>query len=196
MKRSSLIVALVIMLVAQPVAAMDEPEVWNCEFFSFSKELFKDLIISLRFKCNEAAAADQLFTAIRNKNVTEVGSLLYEHPMLLDTAQDSDGLTPLLAATIAGNDAIVAHMLSRQPQVDRRSHQGFTIITINGKPSWLPIAGLTPLMVAAKCEHRNIVRQLLGAGARKDLEDEGRPKKNALDYAKETGNIDIVNLLQ
>lgn len=177
------------------IHAMDEPESWNCEFFSFAQQLLKDALISIRFNCDRADASQKLFTEIKNKNYTAVATILSEHPTLIDAAEDTDGVTPLLAATMMGDDALVAQLLNRQPQVDRCTHQGFAMINKNGKSNFIPIAGFTPLMAAAKFNYENIAKQLLGAKASKDLKDFSRPGKTALDYAKEGGNTKMVSLL-
>ncbi|GMU18947.1 MAG: hypothetical protein AMXMBFR12_01390 [Candidatus Babeliales bacterium] len=196
MKTNLLIGATLFFILPVSLEAMDEPESWNCEFFSFASELLKEMVISIRFRCNEASAADQLFTAIRNNNVTHMVTILQDHPQLLDVAQDSDGITPLLAATILGNDTMVAQILNRQPKVDRCTHQGFSMIPAKDGTAWLPLAGVTPLMVAAKFNRVNIAKQLLSAKANKELTDFSNPPKNALAHAKESGNIEMVNLLQ
>lgn len=195
--RANLLILLVLFcMMPFSIRAMDEPESWNCEFFSFASELLKEMMVSIRFRCNEASEADQLFKAIWDNNVTQVATILQENPQLLDIAQDSDGVTPLLAVTIQGNDAMVAQMLNRQPNVDRCTHQGFTMISVKDGTAWLSLAGVTPLMVAAKFNRIHIAKQLLGAKANKELTDFSNPPKTALAYAKESGNIEMVNLLQ
>ncbi len=137
--------------------------------------------------------------AIRNGNSTEVATILQEHPRLVDIAEDSDGVTPLLAATIVGDEQMVSQLLNRnpQPRVDRCAHQGFALVKKGneGKTVWLPISGFTPLMAAAKFNYPNIAKQLLGAKANKNQADFSNPPKTALEYAKESGNIQMVNLL-
>lgn len=201
MKNSSIIFALLIIPVARPINAMNEPEAWNCEFLAFVSQLLKETVFSVRFNCNQANAADKLFAAIRNKNVTQgatqIAELLKDHPQLIDVAQDEEGLSPLLAATLIGDSGIVAQLLNREPkpQIDRTSREGFTMNPAPGI-QWLSIAGLTPLMAAAKFNRIAIAKQLLGANANKELKDFSNPGKTALDYAKESGNIQMVNLLQ
>lgn len=191
------IILSVFLIASISISAMDEPESWNCEFFSFTQQLLKDAIVSIRFNCNRADASQRLFTEIKNKNYTAIATILSEHPTLIDVAEDNDGVTPLLAATMMGDDALVAQLLDRQPHVDRCAHQGFAMINRSGKSDFMPIAGLTPLMAAAKFNYENIAKQLLGANASKDLKDFSRPGgKTALDYAKQSGNIKLVSLLR
>lgn len=200
LKNATVFFILLVTSAKAPMHAMDEPEVWNCEFFNFANQVLKEFVVSLRFKCNESSTADKLFTAIRTDNVTEVATLLQEYPQLIDTAEDADGMTPLLAATIMGNASIVTQMLNRvpPPKVDRTAYQGFAMLLIKNIQEWQPLTGFTPLMAAAKWNQINIAKQLLGAGASKnpDLKDEGSPRRSALDYARESGNINLVNLLQ
>jgi ankyrin repeat protein len=198
-KNSSILFAL-LLTSACPIFSMEEPESWNCEILSFVSQLLKEAVLSVRFNCNQANAADKLFAAIRNQNVTEgatqISQLLSEHPQLLDVAVDDEGMTPLMAATIKGDAAIVAHLLNRipQPQVDRFHHEGFAMNPAPGV-HWLSLAGFTPLMAAAKYNRIDIAKQLLSAQANKELKDFSNPGKTALDYAKESGNIQMVSLL-
>lgn len=181
------------------MVAMDEPESWTCEIFPYMKELFKGAIVSLKFNCNQADASDKLMTAIKQSNPTLVATILQEHPRLVDVAEDNDGVTPLLAATIVGDEAMVTQLLNRspQPQVDRCAHQGFALVKKgnDGKTTWLPISGFTSLMAAAKFNYPDIAKQLLSARANKELKDFSNPGRTALDYAKENGNIKMINLL-
>ncbi|CAN5198665.1 hypothetical protein BH09DEP1_BH09DEP1_2860 [soil metagenome] len=199
MKINVVLFALIALANASPAFAMEESESWNCEIFSFASQLLKEALISIRFKCGESAASEQLFTAIRDRNSTAVATLLQEHSQLIDSAEDADGMTPLLAATIQGSASLITQMLNRvpQPQVDRAAFQGFALVKHKDSSAWQPLTGFTPLMAAAKYGHRDIAVQLLNAGAQKDLKDESSPRKTALDYAKENGNnVALVNLLQ
>ena len=183
-----------LMIVPGGIRAMDEPEVCNCEIFNVAGQLLKELVISIRFKCGQPSPSDRLFEAIGNNNLTEVATLLQKNPQLADNAEDSEGKTPLLAATLLGNSSIVAQILYRQPQVDRVTHQGHALNPVPGI-QWLSLAGLTPLMVAAKLNHLDIAKQLISAGAKKELQDFSRPAKTALDYAREKPHIQMINLL-
>lgn len=182
--------------------SMDEPESWSCEIFSYGWQILKHAAVSFSFKCNEPSPANRLFAAIRNKNVTEgatqIAKLLHKYPQLLDEAEDADGMTPLLAATVIGNTGVVTQILNRvsQPNVDRCSHQGFAIVQVGKKSEWLPLSGLTPLMAAAKFNQIDIAKQLLSAGAKKDLQDFATDKKTAVDYARDGGNIAMLDLVR
>lgn len=190
---------IVLSLACGSMVAMDEPESWSCEIFPYMQELFRGAIVSLKFNCNQSDPSDKLMRAIRNGNSTEVATILQEHPRLVDNAEDSDGVTPLLAATIVGDEQMVSQLLNRnpQPRVDRCTHQGFALVKkgSDGKTVLLPISGFTPLMAAAKFNYPNIAKQLLSAKANKNQADFSNPPKTALVYAKESGNIQMVNLL-
>lgn len=193
----------------QAMVAQEQTTSSSSDLCSFLYELLNEVVITFRFDCHQNTnAVDALFTAIRAKNSTQVATLLRENPSLLDTAEDADGVTPLLAATLAGDDGLVAQMLNHQPQpqVDRCSHQGYALNPIPGV-TWLPLAGLTPLMAAVQFNRLNIANQLLGAHASKELTDfsntgkkptpgkKTNPGRTALDYAKETGDIHMISLL-
>lgn len=189
MKSNSLCFA--ILFIASPLLGMEESDFFS-EFFSFVKEA----AFSVRITCGKNPS-DQLFSAIREKNVTEVMSLLAEHPQLSDNATDENGMTPLLAATVSDDANVAAELvteiLKKNPYVDRCADQGFAFITMHGKSEFQSIARLTPLIAAVKLERIDLIRKLSAAGAKKDLEDSHR--KSALDYAKEKANISLVCLL-
>lgn len=192
--KSKVAISLLLVLNHSALVSMEEVEPWNCDFFHF----FREILISVKFKCGQNAAADELFTAIQKENITQVATILQEHPRLADSAVDADGMTPLLAAAVIGNTSLMVQMLNRvpQPQVNRVANQGYALVRLKNSLHWQPLSGFTPLMAAAKWGHRDIAKQLLAAGAAKDLEDGSSPKKKAIDHAKEYGNIELVNLLQ
>jgi len=51
-------------------------------------------------------------------------------------------------------------------------------------------------MIAARVENAQAVKVLLDAGADKTLQNNKDDNKTALDYAKETGRLDIIAMLQ
>lgn len=196
MKVTHIVLGAFIFACGYPMMAMDETGQWNCEFFSFAAQVLKEAVVSISFKCGGRPEVNRLFAAIRTKNVTEVATVLAEHPGLADSAQDEDGMSPLLAATIYGDAGITAILLQHGHDIHRVAQKGFAVVPRPGNNQgtlWQPLKGFTPLMAAAKWNQINIAKQLVNAGAKKDAHDDGG--NTALCYAKELGDINMINLL-
>lgn len=193
-------IVLGLLIISFQIIAMEEPE--NClpGCFSFAREIFTDAWVSIRLKYQEASAGEKLFAAIQNKNVTEgatqIAELLRENAEIIDKVEDNNGMTPLLAAAIQGDAGIMAQLLHRNPlpQVDRCTHGRVAMIKMKKNSELIDLTGFTPLMAAARLNHINIVRQLLHAGAKKELKDFNQ--KTALDYATASGYINVADLLR
>lgn len=178
-----------------PLTAMEEAS-WSCEFLSFVAQLAKEAAISVSFKCHRNPEVDHLFETIRTNNVTELATVLAGHPELIDRARDENGMDPVLAAAIRGDAGIMAVILQHTSTVNKAAQPVFALLPspVNKKPTWQSLPqGFTPLMAAAVWNHPNIAKQLISANAKKDMVD--TTGKNALAYAKNVGDINMINLL-
>lgn len=132
------------------------------------------------------------------------------------------GITPLYIASCQGNYEIVKELLQYEKEVnDSNPKHLLSIATKNGHEKIVQILiekgvnvnvcdedGLTPLLIAAKKGYSNIVKILLDNGAETaivrnpddeddddDDEENDDDEKNALHYACEKGNADVVRVL-
>ena len=94
----------------------------------------------------------------------------------VDAREEEHGCTMLVAASFAGNEAMVAALLQRGASVNLQSSKGDTA-----------------LMNASLLNHPAVVRQLLAAGADPALRDE--EGETAADLAESKGHAAVVALL-
>lgn len=95
-----------------------------------------------------------------------------QHPSTVLTG----GVTPLMAASYAGDALVVADLLGR-----------------GADPNVADQVGYTPLMYAARGGHADVATSLLRAGARVDMTD--RNGATPLLFAAQGGSADVVRLL-
>lgn len=111
-----------------------------------------------------------LFQAIAEKQINSVTYLLKQPQINLNIATRAEGLTPLMAASILGQDKVVAALVSQNTLIDQ--------VDLNNQ---------TALIHAAKSGHLDTVKILLSAGV--DFEKKDIFSKSASDWADSYGDM-------
>lgn len=111
-----------------------------------------------------------LFQAIVEKQTDTVLYLLKQPQINLDIATRAEGLTPLMVASMLGQDQVVTALVSQNTLIDQ--------VDLNAQ---------TALVHAAKSGHLNTVKILLSKGS--DFEKKDVFSKSASDWAENYGDV-------
>jgi ankyrin repeat protein len=122
-------------------------------------------------------------------------------------AKDKDGMTPLMKAAFIGQAAIVRALTLNGAKVNEKDVHGNTalmyasmvdnqtveeLLNKSASPNVRSVSlGVTPLILAVKENHGDIVKTLLAAGADKSISD--KYGKTALDYANQLELRNVVD---
>eukprot|EP00913_Durusdinium_trenchii_P031363 g29366.t1 len=120
-----------------------------------------------------------------------------------------EGFTPLHHAAEFGLEKVLQRLLMARADVERRTREGLTATFIAAQelqpqpsaPAKAEVAktqmpeGCTPLYAAAACNHLDVVKYLLAAGAEKDTAKEARSTASPLYIAAYKGHTAIVKSL-
>jgi ankyrin repeat protein len=118
-----------------------------------------------------------LFTAIKEKRLEQVKVALKNDQSLVNT-KDSKGMTPLLLAAQGPDADIVDALIKHGAHINYQQ----------------PEKGSTALMLAAQNARLHIVKYLIARGA--DIMMKDNHGKTALDYAQQSKNKDLIELLE
>ena len=153
-----------------------------------------------------AAAATEIFRAIRDKDVARVRALIAADPAVIAAKSSGMGATPLLTAVTVGDAEIVELLLAAGSDVTEQNASGNTVLhnaaqkghmALLGRFLSIPAAAAlidaensgerTPLHLAARDGHAAAASLLLRHGARVRLGD--------IDVARERGHVAIAEHL-
>lgn len=136
-------------------------------------------LAAIRQKINRVLSPPELFAdlikAVSDQNIAKV-QYMVEFGAPLDIMDSPDGETPLTAAVLVGNMAIVRLLLAAGADPDARGPQNRTV-----------------LMLSVQKSQPEIMRALLDANANVDLAD--KSGRTALMWAADTGNLFATQLL-
>jgi ankyrin repeat protein len=120
---------------------------------------------------------DPLHIATMHGNLDRIRNLIRNNDVDVDLNKISDGVTPLIIASIGGHEEAVD-----------------LLIELNANANHMSKNGITPLIAASTMGHYNVVKKLLEAEADPD---KAHPfaQTASLHFASEMGHGDIINLL-
>lgn len=156
-----------------------------------------------------AAQAGELFDAAHKGDIETVSRLLSSGVPVDEPGQNAE--TPLIAAVLARQDAVVELLLQRGADVMARNRGGFTPLhaaAYSGNASSARllidhgadiadhqnVSGSTPLIVAAEENNAEVGKVLIASGA--DVAVPDRDGSTALTAAWSKGQIEMVRLLK
>ena len=137
------------------------------------------ILFIISISANHVYAEDpsrELFLAIDRNDPGRVEALLAD-PLMIN-AEGDKGITPLIRATIKGNQTIAELLLNRGADINKPDRNG-----------------ITPLMWAASTGKENLVKLFILRGASVNQKDSA-DGKTVLQWAYLGGNKKIVNLLK
>ena len=163
--------------------------------------------LALALTCRAAAAAD-VFDAVRAGDVEKVKALLQADPKLAE-ARTEDGNTPLHIAALEGHAAIAQVLLDQHAQVNARGLRQETPLHMamyEGRREMAELllanqadvnarsaSGETPLHIAARKGHRELVELLLTHEA--DINARDQQDQTPLHLAAAGAHAEVVKLL-
>ena len=146
-----------------------------------------------------AAGADINHTVPTGQGALELALISHRNPvadLLLDrganvNAADHSGMTPLHAAAEGGSVELVGKLLAKGANPNARTSK--TVVITGGAGSGLfraPPGELTPIHLAAKGNHEDVMRALVAAGA--DPKLNGQDGTTLLMSAARSGHVEVV----
>jgi uncharacterized protein len=144
----------------------------------------------------DAGRGAPLVGPVARRNAELVSLLLAAHANV--NRATPDGWTPLLIASLNGDDVIVSLLIAADAEVNKAKNYGYDPWTyhhckLNDMQFSSHSAGLTPLIAATVGNHYQTVQHLLTAGAR--IDDKDDRGLTALYYAAENGSTESLRVL-
>ena len=149
-----------------------------------------------------------IFDVARNGTIDELIILINNNKDTINSINDR-GDSPLVLATYYGNNEVALHIAKLVPNINIQSKNGTPLIAavytqnlylteqllnlganIEAKDS----AGKTVLIYAITGKDVNMIKLLLSFNAKTDIKDKNNYA--AIDYAKQTGDEEIINLIR
>ena len=163
---------------SQGVQPLSEDEAWH--HFQAGKQGVIDsarFLITFSLFTSLQQGGDPLHIATIHGNIKRMRNLIVKQGVDVDLVKLGDGVTPLIIASILGNEDAVDLLLELDANVNHMSKNG-----------------ITPLIAASTMGHSNIVKKLLVAEAEPDkVHPYG--KTSSLHFASEMGHTDVIALL-
>jgi hypothetical protein len=154
------------------------------------------------------SSAQGIFDACRKGDTSAIKVMIKVNPDTVN-CRNEGGFTPLIIAGYRGQMHVVKLLLKHKADVNAASGEGTVLMGAcfkgNVELAALLIAnradvngandlGTTPLMYAILSQKIELIKLLLDSGALKDVKE--RSGKTALDYAVQSGNKEIIGLIE
>ena len=163
---------------SQSIQPLSEDEAWH--HFQAGKQGVIDsarFLITFSLLTTLQQGGQPLHIATIHGNLERIRHLVERQDVDVDLKKFSDGITPLIIASILGNDGAVDLLIKLDANVNQMSRNG-----------------ITPLIAASTMGHLIVVGKLLKAGAEPD-KSHPYAQTSSLHFASEMGNTQIISLL-
>ena len=154
------------------------------------------------------SSAQGVFDACRNGDTSAIKAMIKVNPDTIN-CKNEGGFTPLIIAGYRGQMEVVKLLLKHKADINAKSGKGTVLmgacfkgnvelatLLVKYKADVNSVNDLetTPLMYAILSQKIELIKLLLENGALKDVKE--RSGKTALDYAIQSGNKEIIQLIK
>jgi uncharacterized protein len=173
-----------------------------------SRLLYYIPVIFLFLSFFQVRAQDELFSWIRNGEVSKVENYVESHPQVVNQVS-KEGFSPLILASYTGSLELVQILVSKGAAVNYNSSMGTALMAAIVKNHVTVVQfllekgadvniwderGTTPLIYAVQFKNKEVIKLLLNH--KPDTSHTDKNGKTAFEYAVFSGDEEIIQLLK